>query len=119
MKYPFRRRGTCCRETRKVVGRIREDEANQLDSYEALRYLLTAFKTDDFASPTVHLPGFGGYVKAALKRDDVLVSVFPSIKAILADQNEEQVGEDSRPRARPKETASMREHRRVISFLIN
>ena len=99
------------------MGRIHEDDASQLESYAALRYLLTAFTPDDFASPTVHLPGFGGYVKAGLKRNDVGVSVFPSIEAILADQNEEQVGEASRPK--PNETTSMREHQRVISLLIN
>ena len=75
------------------------------------------FKPDDFASPTISLPGFRGHMKAALKRDEIGISVFPSIQATLADQHQEQVGEYSRPR--PKKTTSTREHRRVISILIN
>ena len=56
------------------------------------------FKPDDFTSPAVSLPGFGNHMKAILKRDDAGVSVFPSFRAILTDQNQEQVGEYSRPR---------------------
>ena len=72
------------------------------------------FKSDDFASPTVSLPGFGGHMKAVLKRDDIGISAIPSVQPVITDQREEQVCEYSRPR--PKKSTSTREHWRVIRF---
>lgn len=77
------------------------------------------FKPDDFASPTVSLPGFGGHMKAVLKRDDIGISVIPSVQTVVTtDKKEERAGEYSRPRPTTK-TTSTREHRRVINFLIH